>query len=144
MTMNDGAILSMVFSSTYNPANYVKSEDKSESFTVFQASSSTIGNIVLDLPDLSQYSENLYYDYSNINNGVITIRYQEATGIKPIAADEMVSVDVISMLGVKMAEYKSSYSEVKSYFHKILVPQGIYILLVKSENGNKQSISIRK
>ena len=56
MTMNDGAILSMAFSSTYNPATYVTSEDKSESFTVFQATSSSIGNIILDLPDLLPYS----------------------------------------------------------------------------------------
>ena len=77
MTMNDGAILSLTFSSTYNPATYVTSEDKSESFTVFQATSSSIGNIILNLPDLLPYSKNLYYDYSDINNGVITIRYRE-------------------------------------------------------------------
>ena len=144
MTLNDGTIISMIFHSNYNPASSVTSVEKADSFIIFKAATAEVGEVVYNLPDLTQYSEHLYYDYSKISSGIIRICYREATGIKPIAADETVSVDVNSMSGVKMAEYTSSYSDVKSNFRKMPFPQGMYILSVKSENGNKQSISIRK
>ena len=109
MTMNDGATLSLTFSSTYNPATYVTSEDKSENFTVFQATSSSIGKIVYNLPDLSQYSDNLYYDYSNISNGVLAIRYREIAVKGDVNGDGIVNgTDIQAVINFIIA---SEYDE---------------------------------
>jgi hypothetical protein len=96
------------------------------------------------LPDLSQFSDHLYYDYSKITNGIIKIRYREATGIKPIGADEQVTVEVISTSGVTMMTYQSTYSAVKSNFRNIPIPQGMYILRVSNDKGSRQTMTIRK
>ena len=113
MTMKDGATLSLTFSSTYNPANFATSEDKYESFTVFQATSSSIGDIVIDLPDLSQYSANLYYDYSDINNGVITIRYQELALRGDVNEDGIVNgTDIQAVINVIVANQYDEKADV--------------------------------
>ena len=144
LNMQDGAIISLSFHKLFNPANYIKSEDKPDVYTIFQANSCSIGDVILELPDLSQYSDHLYYDCSQIKNGIISVCYREATGIKPIGADEQVSVEVISTSGVTMMTYKSIYSAVKSDFRNTPLPQGMYILRISSENGNRQTMTVRK
>ena len=144
LTINDGAIISMAFNSSYNPASSVTGVEKTDSFIIFKATTVEVGDVNYQLPDLSQYSEHLYYDYSNIGNGILKIRYREATGIKPIGADEQVTVEVVSASGVKMMTYKSTYSALKSYFRTVAVPQGMYILRVSNDKGSIQTMSIRK
>lgn len=144
LTINDGAIISMVFSSDYNPANSVTSVEKADSFIIFKANTVEVRDVNYQLPDLSQYSDHLYYDYSKIENGIIKIRYREATGIKPIGADEQVTVEVISTSGVTMMTYKSKYSAVKSDFRNIPVPQGMYILRVSNDKGSRKTMTIKK
>ena len=144
MTICDGATISMIFSPLYNPASSVTGVEKADSFIVFKATTVEVGDVNYQLPDLSQYSEHLYYDYSNIGNGILKIRYREATGIKPIGADEQVTVEVVSASGVKMMTYKSTYSALKSYFRTVAVPQGMYILRVSNDKGSIQTMSIRK
>ena len=144
LTVNDGAIISMAFSSNYNPATNVTSVEKADSFTIFKAATVEVGDVNYQLPDLSQYSDHLYYDYSNITNGIIKIRYREATGIKPIGADEQVTVEVVSTSGVTMMTYNSTYSAVKSNFRNTSVPQGMYILRVSNDKGNRQTMTIKK
>ena len=144
MTICDGATISMIFSPLYNPASSVTGVEKADSFIVFKATTVEVGDVNYQLPDLSQYSEHLYYDYSNIGNGILKIRYREATGIKPIDADEQVTVEVISASGVTMMTYKSTYSALKSYFRTVAVPQGMYILRVSNDKGSIQTMSIRK
>jgi hypothetical protein len=144
MTICDGATISMIFSPLYNPASSVTGVEKADSFIIFKATTVEVGDVNYQLPDLSQYSEHLYYDYSNIGNGILKIRYREATGIKPIGADEQVTVEVVSASGVKMMTYKSTYSALKSYFRTVAVPQGMYILRVSNDKGSIQTMSIRK
>jgi hypothetical protein len=144
LTINDGATISMLFYPNYNPANSVTSVEKADSFIIFKATTVEVGDVNYQLPDLSQYSDHLYYDYSNITNGIIKIRYREATGIKPIGADEQVTVEVISTSGVTMMTYKSKYSAVKSDFRNTPVPQGMYILRVSNDKGSRKTMTIKK
>ena len=144
LTMRDGSIISLSFHSLFNPADKITSESKPDVYTIFEAKSLSIGDVILDLPDLSQYSDHLYYDCSQIKNGIISVCYREATGIKPIGMDEQVTVEVISTSGVTMMTYQSTYSAVKSNFRNTPVPQGMYILRVSNDKGNRQTMTIRK
>jgi hypothetical protein len=144
LTINDGTTISMVFYPNYNPASSVTSVEKADSFIIFKAATVEVGDVNYQLPDLSQFSDHLYYDYNKITNGIIKIRYREATGIKPIGADEQVTVEVISTSGVTMMTYQSTYSAVKSNFRNIPIPQGMYILRVSNDKGSRQTMKIRK
>jgi hypothetical protein len=144
LTMRDGSIISLSFHSLFNPAEKITSESKPDVYTIFEAKSLSIGDVILDLPDLSQYSDHLYYDCSQIKNGIISVCYREATGIKPIGMDEQVTVEVISTSGVTMMTYQSTYSAVKSNFRNIPIPQGMYILRVSNDKGSRQTMTIRK
>jgi autotransporter-associated beta strand protein len=144
LTMRDGSIISLSFHSLFNPAEKITSESKPDVYTIFEAKSLSIGDVILDLPDLSQYSDHLYYDCSQIKNGIISVCYRETTGIKPIGMDEQVTVEVISTSGVTMMTYQSTYSAVKSNFRNIPIPQGMYILRVSNDKGSRQTMTIRK
>ena len=144
LTMHDGAIISLAFHNLFNPAEKITSESKPDVYTIFEANTCSIGDVILDLPDLSQYSDHLYYDCSQIKNGVISVCYREATGIKPIGAEEQVTVEVISTSGVKIMTYKSTFSALKSYFRNTPVPQGMYILRVSNDKGNRQTMTVKK
>ena len=144
LTMRDGSVISLSFHSLFNPADKITSASKPDVYTIFEANTCSIGDVILDLPDLSQYSDHLYYDVSQVKNGIISVCYREATGIKPIGVEELVTVEVISTSGVTMMTYNSAYSAVKSNFPNIPVPQGMYILCVSNDKGTRQTMTVRK
>jgi len=90
-------------------------------------------------PKLENYvideAAGLYWDDSNIQNGVLYVTTQVPTGIGAISADEQVSVTVLTTAGAAVGNYETTLDGVLSQFQRMSLPRGTYVLRIQGERG---------
>ncbi len=127
ITFKDGATIKVFLASTYAPT---ATEEKADSFFIFNDFEKvTMGNVNFDLPDLP---EHYYWDTAQIEDGKLFVRYSPETGIRGVISTDEVSVEVINTAGVKVANYTSVFSDVKSRFARLSIPKGVYVLRIRN------------
>ena len=75
------------------------------------------------------------FDTSRLSEGIVIVSSID-TSIDDIAADEIVTVDVISANGVVVEQFTCPMGAVNSTFRKLNINKGIYLLNIKGETAN--------
>ena len=133
VTFKDGATISVYLDSTYDPiASIGTDEAKADSFMVFNFPKAAIGDVKFELPELP---EHYYWDTDHFNSGFLYIRYTSSTDIMDIAAGEKVNVEVFASSGILVTSYMATLTEVKTTFYRQPLPEGVYILRIRSKKS---------
>ena len=142
ITFKDGATVSVYLASTYDPiASIGTDEAKADSFMVFNFKKATIGDVKFELPELP---EHYVWDVSKFKNGYLYVRYTVASGIRGIATNEQVRVEVFASNGVMVTSFDTTLAEVRTAFYHQLLPKGVYILRFKNAQNVIASTTMRK
>lgn len=142
ITFKDGATVSVYLASTYDPiASIGTDEAKADSFMVFNFKKATIGDVKFELPELP---EHYVWDVSKFKNGYLYVRYTAASGIRGIATNEQVRVEVFASNGVMVTSFDTTLAEVRTAFYHQLLPKGVYILRFKNAQNVIASTTMRK
>ena len=108
---------------------------------VFNFKKATIGDVKFELPELP---EHYVWDVSKFKNGYLYVRYTAASGIRGIATNEQVRVEVFASNGVMVTSFDTTLAEVRTAFYHQLLPKGVYILRFKNAQNVIASTTMRK
>ncbi len=142
ITFKNGATVSVYLASSYDPASSIGTdEQKADSFMVFNFPNATLGDVQFELPELPEHYS---WDTTKFQSGYLYVRYSATTGVRNIAADEQVTVEVFSASGVRVATYTATYAEVRAAFFRLSLKRGIYVLRIHNGQGSGGAITVSK
>lgn len=142
ITFKNGATVSVYLASSYDPASSIGTdEQKADSFMVFNFPNATLGDVQFELPELPEHYS---WDTTKFQSGYLYVRYSATTGVRNIAADEQVTVEVFAASGVRVATYTATYAEARTAFFRLSLKRGVYVLRIHNGQGSGGAITVSK
>ena len=146
LKMTAGTTIAPLISETYMQGLSTE-EGSEEEFQMWTGvTTANIGDLNFELPELP-YSD---WDTSKAKEGILIIRFNKAkydnyiTGVENIDASETVTVEVCNINGISVSKFTCPMGSVKSSFAKNTLPDGIYLLRIKSEKGKIRTLKVMK